>query len=811
MIPDAKDMPLRWVRRLSYRAGRLSYRVLSALLVLLVLPELSRGQIAPPTSPSIMEAPIRSLRPASLPVELSRILLTLEPGQGASSATAAIYAGPGTDSLLVLDVSNLDITDVRLPEHEQAAMWQVDQGQLRIQRPDPALEWWRVDIDYDVRGALFRREKAGRTVALWTSSLPGGATWMPLPVDETAVFDVHLSVSAPRGWTVRASGMDPASAMEWDGRAGVQASLGDVHGRALGFLAWADDLGEGPVAMTQWEAMSYIGLDVGRLQEIVGDPEDAPYVLFDPDGETTPAAFAEFGVRATGGLDTRDSWMRRYEQLMRDYQLMVTPTLARLAPTDTWIEAALSAMLAIDQMRSEDGEATAALVLEHLRSRYLSEAGAYVRPLVWDRWEVASDLADQHAEAKGVWVLNMLGERVGAGALTESLRRFIASARQEVVDTETLREHLEVVSREDLRPFFDTWVYAAGHPVLSMDYTYNASSEKTDVTLLQLQDAFLVPEVFNFEIALQYSTLAETNSKSVQVDARTYGVELPTGMKPRFIHPDALASVLLDFGEPLPPSDLVSQLRYSVAPASSIRSLQALSRDRLDPTLLLGLRAVLSEDADPVLLVAAAPALARMAPSTSALNMLISWTTHADVRVRTAATTALGAFEGSDAAYDAALAVANTGGDAFELAAAVESLVGLRPERAWPVLRSALVTSSDGDLVRIRALALIDPETADEDEVARAVLPLLDSDAEVAAAALRCLARIFPEGPRTTRTAEAWIQDASYLKRSAALDVISGRTSDALPRSDLQAALAYEPTVELQRQITRMLARVQEE
>jgi hypothetical protein len=200
-----------------------------------------------------------------------------------------------------------------------------------------------------------------------------------------------------------------------------------------------------------------------------------------------------------------------------------------------------------------------------------------------------------------------------------------------------------------------------------------------------------------------------------------------------------------------------------------------------------------------------------MAPSTSALNMLISWTTHADVRVRTAATTALGAFEGSDAAYDAALAVANTGGDAFELAAAVESLVGLRPERAWPVLRSALVTSSDGDLVRIRALALIDPETADEDEVARAVLPLLDSDAEVAAAALRCLARIFPEGPRTTRTAEAWIQDASYLKRSAALDVISGRTSGALPRSDLQAALAYEPTVELQRQITRMLARVQEE
>ena len=129
MIPDAKDMPLRWVRRLSYR-------VLSALLVLLVLPELSRGQIAPPTSPSIMEAPIRSLRPASLPVELSRILLTLEPGQGASSATAAIYAGPGSDSLLVLDVSNLDITDVRLPEHEQAATWQVDQGQLRIQRPE---------------------------------------------------------------------------------------------------------------------------------------------------------------------------------------------------------------------------------------------------------------------------------------------------------------------------------------------------------------------------------------------------------------------------------------------------------------------------------------------------------------------------------------------------------------------------------------------------------------------------------------------------------------------------------------------------
>lgn len=784
---------------------RFSLRWVAALCLLagLLLPRTAAAQVAPGFDPSlILQAPVRTVNPGSVPVLWIRLFVTLEADIVSSTGTVSMEAAAGPDSLLVLNVSDLDITSVSVDG------WRLEAGRLYIPVPDDADGTFRVDIDYSIHSAFRSVQAGGRVLALWTSSLPGRATWMPLPVDEVSAMDLDVSVAAPRSWKLAVAGSDAEDpSMTLDGRTVIRSTWLDAFPRAAGFLAWQDRAGDMITTLDAEGLAAHLDLDDAWLSAVLGAAAASDWTLLTVDGESIPAAFLGFSVRSTGALDRGDAWKRRYEGLWRNYQLALTPRLGRLAPTDYWIETGLASWLAVERIRQVEGDGAAGLVLDDLRRRYLAEAAVYQRPLVWDRWNVASDLRDRHAEAKGAWVFRMLHERLGTTAFNEGLTRFFALARERVVDSETLREQLEIVSREDLGDFFDTWVYAAGHPVISLSYRFDSGSEQTDLELVQHQDGPLVPETFVFDAAFQYSTLAETNSVTLRVDERERATRIPTGIAPRFIHPDALATVPLDFAQPPGKADLVSQLRYSMDAASTIRSLHLLSASSLDPALLLGLRSAISAGTDPAVLAEAAPVLGRMAPSSSARTQLEEWTRHPDARVRAAAVRALSAFTGSPEAWAAALAVANTGTEAVELAAAVETLARLRPERAWTILQSALVTPSEDELVRITALELIGPDTADDGDVAEAVLPLLDLGPDVSAAALRCLARLFPDGPRTTRETEAWLTDPSSIRREAAISIVETRENEDLPVSRLRLALEREPDVSLRRRLEALLDR----
>ena len=769
------------------------------------------AQISPGLDPAmIMQAPVRTTDPGSVAVEWMRIFLELTSDHGTSTGTASVWASAGPDSLLVLNVADLDILEVLLPESDSTPEWRVERGRLYVAVPDSTDDLWRVDVRYRIRSAFNSTDSDGQPTVIWTSSLPGRATWMPLPVDEISAMDIQMSIAAPPSWKVVLAGMDASDdPMELDGRRIIRTSFEAVYPRAVGFVAWHEDADDALQQLTMAEALDGFGLDAEWMTRVLALDAAAPITVLSVPGESIPASFIGCNVQSTGGLDRGNEWMRNYERLWRNYQLILTPTLGRLAPTDYWIETGLSAWLSVERIRNSQSDAAAGLVLDELRQRYLSESKLYQRPLVWDRWQVAADLRDRHAEAKGAWVFRMLHERLGSAAFDEALQRFFELARHQVVDSETLRTQFEVVSREDLGDFFDTWVYAAGHPVISLSYQFDPDTEQTNLRLVQHQEGSLVPETFVFDAAFQYSTLAETNSVTLRVDERDRTTRIPTGIAPRFIHPDALANVPLDFEETPGKADLVSQLRYSMDAASTVRSLHLLSTGALDPMLLLGLRSAITEATDPVVLAETAPVLGRMAPSASALGMLIEWTRHEDFRVRAAAVEALGSFEGSADAYDAALQVANSGSEAVELAAAVRTLAHLRPDRAWPVLRAALVTPSEGEQVRITALEMIRTDTADDGDMADAILPLLDGTPDVGAAALRCLARLFPEGPRTTRQADAWLLDASSIRREAAISVIEQRDVDDLPAERIRQALAREPDIGLRRRLEALESRLE--
>ena len=74
---------------------------------------------------------------------------------------------------------------------------------------------------------------------------------------------------------------------------------------------------------------------------------------------------------------------------------------------------------------------------------------------------------------KGAWVLHMLRGLVGDAAFFSGARAFLEGHRYAKAGTEDLRSALEAASGQDLKPYFDRWVYATGLPAV----TWTSSSE----------------------------------------------------------------------------------------------------------------------------------------------------------------------------------------------------------------------------------------------------------------------------------------------------------------------------------------------
>ncbi len=206
----------------------------------------AHAQVAPKVDPSlILSGPIRSVAPQSVPVELVRVFLSLEADWTRSAGTASIWAAAGPDSVLILNVADLEVLSVSTPEFEGDPNWRVDRGKLHIDVPESAVSSWRVDVSYRVASALRTYQASGDVAAFWTSSLPGRATWMPLPADEIAAADYHVSIAAPADWQILISGEMDDPTLELDGRMIARTEYSSVFPRAVGFLAWDPDAESG--------------------------------------------------------------------------------------------------------------------------------------------------------------------------------------------------------------------------------------------------------------------------------------------------------------------------------------------------------------------------------------------------------------------------------------------------------------------------------------------------------------------------------------------------------------------------------------
>lgn len=88
---------------------------------------------------------------------------------------------------------------------------------------------------------------------------------------------------------------------------------------------------------------------------------------------------------------------------------------------------------------------------------------------------------------KGAWVLHMLRNLIGEKNFKKGIQNYYAKYFNANTNTDEFRTEMEKASGKDLKLFFKQWLYQPINPTINAIWTYNASTKKLNVHLIQAQ------------------------------------------------------------------------------------------------------------------------------------------------------------------------------------------------------------------------------------------------------------------------------------------------------------------------------------
>ena len=171
--------------------------------------------------------------------------------------------------------------------------------------------------------------------------------------------------------------------------------------------------------------------------------------------------------------------------------------------------------------------------------QYLQEAekGKYKDMVRFD-YKTREDMFDRHTYQKGGRILHMLRIYMGDDAFFTSLKNYLNENKFTAVEMHQLRLACEKVTGEDLNWFFNQWFYAAGHPILNINYFYNDTLKTQTVTVEQLQDLKKVP-LYQLPLKIDLYVNGKVETNNVIVDSVKHSFTFNVASKPDLVNFDA--------------------------------------------------------------------------------------------------------------------------------------------------------------------------------------------------------------------------------------------------------------------------------
>ncbi len=116
---------------------------------------------------------------------------------------------------------------------------------------------------------------------------------------------------------------------------------------------------------------------------------------------------------------------------------------------------------------------------------YINSTFNGMHPLIHYRYANKEDMFDAHSYNKGGLVLHHLRKYLGDDVFFTSLQYYLKKNEFTDVEGDELRLAFEEISGEDLNWFFDQWFYKKGHPELTVNGDWDATSASFQVSVFQ--------------------------------------------------------------------------------------------------------------------------------------------------------------------------------------------------------------------------------------------------------------------------------------------------------------------------------------
>ncbi len=213
---------------------------------------------------------------------------------------------------------------------------------------------------------------------------------------------------------------------------------------------------------------------------------------------------------------------------------------------------------------------------------YLKSSKAKQANVVRFNYANREEMFDEVSYQKGGRILHMLRKTVGDEAFFKSLNLYLTRHAYKTAEIHDLRLVFEEVTGQDLNWFFNEWFLASGHPVLSIQTSYNPEKKESVINIRQKQDLSKTP-LYRIPMAIDIYYQGKMERKEVVLDKQDQTFTFLTESTPDLINVDAEKYILAEKTEAKPLSQYVFQYRHAplfMDRLEAVLMLQTLAKDK---------------------------------------------------------------------------------------------------------------------------------------------------------------------------------------------------------------------------------------
>lgn len=159
--------------------------------------------------------------------------------------------------------------------------------------------------------------------------------------------------------------------------------------------------------------------------------------------------------------------------------------------SDVWLSEGFATYFAGLFIEKYEGEADFQAYMKQAGTTVLGFEKRKLGPIFDKDTEDLNNLLNANSYQKGAWVLHMLRTQLGDDAFFRGIRAYYAKHKNGTATSEDLRSALERASRQNLRRFFDRWIYDSGHPRYELTSSLAKKTGELWLTLDQKQSGKL--------------------------------------------------------------------------------------------------------------------------------------------------------------------------------------------------------------------------------------------------------------------------------------------------------------------------------